>query len=68
MRAELAQMGLVFVSASAQWSCLHDVLVKFRSKNRSMKRSVHPRYQGFGGGGGFGTPVVSYAPLPMLGC
>ena len=24
-------------------------------------------YPGFGGGG-FGTPVVSYAPLPMLGC
>lgn len=24
-------------------------------------------YLGFGGGG-FGTPVVSYAPLPMLGC
>ena len=25
------------------------------------------RYRGFGGGGfGFGTPVVSYAPRPML--
>ena len=23
-------------------------------------------YRGFGGGFGFGTPVVSYAPLPML--
>ena len=28
---------------------------------------IPERYRGFGGGGfGFGTPVVSYAPRPML--
>ena len=30
------------------------------------RRSLSTHYRGFGGGLGFGTPVVSYAPRPIL--
>lgn len=30
------------------------------------RRSLSTYHRGFGGGFGFGTPVVSYAPRPML--